>query len=534
MGPKSSFSFLKPLQRWTKILSHVTARMRVDPRDLKQRVLGSVHQGTAGPIFLITPVRSLFIFLICICIISAIFFLNYPHHSANQYSPNQRAGIGKLVTFTPTVIPLSAPEIANPWKGPQYYSDESPPPNWLLVDHYNRWCWRDIEPRQGQYNFAPIDAVLTAAKAHGGKGGFTIMPTNPSSGGTCMPDYLMALMPHGGWYINTQRNLRTYEPDWNDPHYLARLRALVSALGERYDHDPRLGWVDLFAYGSWNEWNLAGWPAGSPVGTPATKRAIIDMNIQAFPDKYLAMNTDGYGYDGTGYDALDYALSRSPKVAIRMNCLGYADMGGAIRAYQADPALATRWQTAPSIVEYCGGPDFQAALQQIKTYHFAMIGDGAGNINSFRSYSPADEQLLLQNYKTSGYRFVLDRLTLPSHIEAGGGFSVTTAWSNVNVTPAYNPWQVLLQLRNSSGTIAWQQPSSLDLQTLLPTTDASGKDTPVSITDTFTLPKTLVSGSYTVAVQIIDPDHYYRPLQLAIQGKQADGSYYLGSITIGQ
>jgi hypothetical protein len=505
---------------------------------------GILHRRTAGSIFLTKTVMNLFISisLIITCMISVTFLLNYLHHSPNQYSPtpsihhspNQRAGMVKTITFTPTVIPPSDPEIGNPWRGTQYYGDESPPPNWPLVDYYNRWCWRDIEPSQGQYNFAPIEAVLASAKAHGGKGGFAIMPTNPSSGGTCIPDYLMALMPHGAWYINTNRNLRTYEPDWNDPHYLARLRALVTAIGKRYDNDPRFGWVDVFAYGSWNEWNLSGWLPGSPVGTPATKQAIVDMNIQAFPHEYLVMNTDGHGYDGSDYDVLGYALSRSPKMGIRMNCLGYSDMGGALQVYQTDPAVAHRWETAPTIVEYCGGPDFRTALNQIKTYHFAMIGDGAANIKSFRSYSASEQNLLMQNYKTSGYRFVLDSLTIPSQIGAGRGFSVTTKWSNVNVTPAYNPWNVMLQLRSRSGTIAWQEKSSVDLQKLLPTTDASGTDRPLSITDHFNLPKTLASGSYTVSIQIVDPGNYYRPLQLAIQGKQDDGRYNLGTITVGR
>src|SRR5437868_4692999 len=61
---------------------------------------------------------------------------------------------GNTLTFTPTVIPLSAPEIGNPWRGPVYYGSESPPPNWPLIDHYNRWCWSEIEPTEGEYNLS--------------------------------------------------------------------------------------------------------------------------------------------------------------------------------------------------------------------------------------------------------------------------------------------------------------------------------------------------------------------------------------------
>src|SRR6266571_720670 len=91
--------------------------------------------------------------------------------------PQQHA-VGKPLTFTPTVIPLSAPEIGNPWRGPVYYGDESPPPHWPLIDHYNRWCWGEIEPTEGQYNLNLIEQVLADARAYGGEGGFSIMPVN--------------------------------------------------------------------------------------------------------------------------------------------------------------------------------------------------------------------------------------------------------------------------------------------------------------------------------------------------------------------
>ncbi len=431
--------------------------------------------------------------------------------------PQQHA-VGKPLTFTPTVIPLSAPEIGNPWRGPVYYGDESPPPNWPLIDHYNRWCWGEIESAEGQYNLGLIEEVLADAKAHGGKGGFTIMPVNTSGQtGSCLPPYLRSQIGE--------------PPDWNNPLYLSRLQALITTISKKYANDPRFGWVDIFAYGNWNEWNLAEL-SGAPAGTPATKQAIINMNVRAFPHQQLVLGIAGYRGDGSRYDALSYALNLSPKIGLRMNCLGSPTMGGAVEDFAALPLAQVRWKTAPSIVEYCGGPSFQAAQNQIKQYHFALIGDGGHNINSFSSYSASDQNLMMRNYKTSGYRFVLDSLTIPSQIGAGGGFTVIAKWSNVNVTPAYNPWNVMLQLRSGSGAVVWQGQSQLDLQTLLPT-NTSGRDTPRTVTDTLHLPTTVPNGSYTVAIQIVDPDHYYAPLNLAIQGRQTDGSYILGTVRVG-
>ena len=456
---------------------------------------------------------GVFLIVVLLLTIPLVFLVSQLSNELRWYAASN------TLTFTPTVIPLSAPEIANPWRGPVYYGDEAPPPNWPLIDHYNRWCWSEIEPTEGQYNLNLIEKVLADAKAHGGKGGFTIMPVNTSGqSGSCLPPYLRSQVGE--------------PPDWNNPLYLSRLQALITATSQKYANDPRLGWVDIFAYGNWNEWNLSGLP-GAPVGTPATKRAIINMNVRAFPHQRLVLDTDAYLHHGGGYDALSYALNLSPKIGLRMNCLGFASMGGAVDIFAALPLARDRWKTAPSIVEYCDGPSFQIAQNQIKQYHFALIGDGANNIISFSSYSATDQGLMMQNYKTSGYRFVLDSLTIPSLIGAGGGFTISTKWSNVNVTPAYNPWNIMLQLRSGRGVVVWQGKLHFDLQTLLPT-NTSGTDTPRKVTDTFDLPTTVPNGSYMVSIQIVDPDNYYAPLNLAIQGRQTDGSYILGIVQVGR
>ena len=52
------------------------------------------------------------------------------------------------------------------------------------------------------------------------------------------------------------------------------------------------------------------------------------------------------------------------------------------------------------------------------------------------------------------------------------------------------------------------------------------------LTDHFQLPSTIPIGSYSVTMRIIDPDNYYEPLMLAIQGRNTDGSYSLGTVII--
>jgi len=433
----------------------------------------------------------------------------------HQQQQIQQYAAGSNITFTPTIIPFSAAEIGNPGRGPEYYGGEAPPPNWPITDVYVRPCWKSLEPTQGNYDFSIIEKALTKAKQLGGMGGFRVMSLNTSISGSCVPDYLQTLMPKG-WM-----NGSNYIPDWNDPNYITRGKALFQALAAKYANDPRLGWIDMSLYGNWSEWHTypLNYPSstGAVEGTNASLQAIIDFQTQAFPNtRFLMLTANSF--------ALNYAinLQRPNPIGERRDCLG-------VETLTFNPA--DLWKTRPIYGEYCGGADFQKGLNDVTNSHISMIGDGEGNLNSFDSYSTNDQNLMTQTYKISGYRYILDNLTIPSSINAGSGFTVTSQWSNVNVAPTYLPWNVMIQFRNGN-TIVWQGKSTLDLRTLLPTTN-NLTDTPVTITDTMTLPSTIPNGNYTVAVQIVDPNTYYPPLNLAIQGRQADGSYLLGNVSVG-
>jgi hypothetical protein len=402
--------------------------------------------------------------------------------------------------FTPATIPLSNAEVGNPMRGAQYYGDEDPPPNWPLTDRYKRWCWSQVEPSQGQYDFSLIDAEIAKAKAAGYTFGWRIMPMTPNGG--CLPDYLSGV-------------------GYNDPLYLERAQALITALGQRYDSNPSVGLLDMSLYGCWGEWNES---CGGSMSS-ANRQKLITMQFQAFPHKRFLMFV-AHG------DSLNYALNyqRPLRTGVRVDCLGTDMLGGARSKLDNNATALNQWKMAPLYFEYCSSPDLSLALQDIKKYHASFIGDGDNNLQPFGDYSQSDQDILMQSFKASGYRFELNSLALPHQLHAGASFEVTSQWTNVNTAPAYLPWKVMLQLRATNGTVAWQDQSQLDLQQ--PFSDASeGNDTHTT-TDTFTLPGSIGHGNYQMCVQIVDPNHVYAPLALANTGRQSDGSYCVGSVSV--
>jgi hypothetical protein len=435
------------------------------------------------------------------------------------------------VSLVPTSIAESDPEISNPFRGSYEWLDSAPQPaGWPVVDSYARIGWRELEPQQGVYDFTYLDKELAQAKARGGKLGLRIMPacTGCSPTSIEVPDYLKALMPQGFWFpLNGTNN---YAPDWNSAAYLDRLNRLLQALGQRYDNDPRLGWVEISAYGDWGEWHVTGWPYPSPTGatpiTDANARKIVDMNVAAFPHKRLLMLHDDQA-------ALAYALSLSPAIGIRNDCLGDQWFTNAMTALL--PIIKDRWKTAPIITEYCyqhpQSAGFRLAAGQIQTFHVAMIGNG--NMDPLSSFSAADQSLFRSNNEAAGYRFILNNMTLPSHVTPGSSFTLDASWSNLGATPSYTQWSVSLRLSDpATGAVVWQEPSRVDLSTLLPTRDGT-IDHPAVVTDTAVLPATVRPGRYVLSVVAADPSGYYQPLNLAVRGRRPDGSYPVGTVTVG-
>ncbi len=457
--------------------------------------------------------------LLPIIVITALYRHTTPNTSGNAftYTPHQQKAnyhvAGGMITFTPGAIPFSAQEIGNPMRGPEYYGTEQPPPDFPLVQYSKRLCWSDFEPLEGQYDYSIIDNGAAIAKAHGGTFGWRVMPINGSDN-NCLPDYLKAVV--GGPI-----------PDFNNPFYLQRVQAMVTAFAQRYNDDPRVDLLDMSYYGCYGEWNEACADFGNNAMTEANKQKLIDIQFQAFSNKRFLMLT----HDQV---ALDYALNaqRPKPTGVRIDCLGFDNLGSARAHLDGNPIEHNQWQIAPLFFEYCSGANYALAVQDVKKYHASLIGDGDGNLQDFANYSAIDQRNILQAFKEAGYRFELNALTLPTQLTAGTPFTVISQWTNVNTAPAYIHWRVMIQLRNASGNIVWQGISLLDLTRPF-SADSLGNDAK-TITDTFTLPNTVANGSYNVYTQILDPGAYYPPLTLANTGKISDGSYCLGTIGIGQ
>jgi hypothetical protein len=441
-----------------------------------------------------------------------------------------------LTTFVPSVIPLNADDIVNPFRGAHAWGGVINPSSWPYLDVYARdeVSWYLLEPSEGVYDFSRIDKYLAEAHARGGKFGFRIMAANTDAGQQhpFVPKYLWSRMPRAYTYVSN--GVTVYMPDFDDQAFVDRARALINALGARYATDPRLGWIEAGFMGLWGEWHVSDAPhyvRANSLGTHhgwsvAHGQQIVDAWRLGFPTTRLIVMT-------ADVDVMDYALNLDPRIGWRHDCLGSDSLDGGLSNNPGYLNHTERWKTAPIFWEGCGErTSVRMAYDQVIRYHFA--GGHTLNQPVASTLSAADQALLKEYRELAGYRFQIDNMALPAELQPGEAFTATSSWSNTGLTPAYTPWTLKLQLRDqASGSVAWEATSGFDFQSFLPTRDpTSGNDSPISRTDDFTLGEQVAPGTYTATATAIDATGYYRPLALANTGRLDDGSYALGSVTV--
>lgn len=437
--------------------------------------------------------------------------------SATYTSGAQAAGT--IITVVPTPIPISDAEIVNPMRGfYRWYGGEPIPQPRPAYDHYARFGWRQLEPARGQYDFSAIEQGLQEAQNAGAKFAFRVMSVNEFTSPVEIPDYLK--QEAGGAYC-TYNGARVWVPTWDSPQFLDRVQALMSALGQRFNGDPRLGYYDMGIYGHWGEWHTEG--LCTPPASTATKRALVDMQVAAFPNTRILMNSGG-----KEVDAFVYALSKSPRIGIRVDnlCSPWFD-SQFTESPEKLAAMLDRWQTAPIVVEfYTWNPsDIALCDQQVAAWHIAAIANG--DITDWNSYSTDQQAQLLMMGKHTGYRFVLNSVSYPTEASSNDLLTISSQWSNEGLTPGYEPFAAVFELRPlGETTLAWSGLSQLDLEHFLPTLQ------PQIVDDQFYLPDRLPAGQYTLSLVVRDTAWYRAPLSLAIAGADVDGSYPLGEITI--
>ncbi len=443
-------------------------------------------------------------------------------HAVNGGSASTASEVsGKTVTVQPREIDAV---LNNPGMGfADFHFGFGHPPKAEEYPHttvaYFRWPWAELEPAEGQYNFALVDRVIEQAKAKGETLAIRIV----SEYKTGTPQWLL---DKG---VGSVKETDGIFPDYNHPIFLEYHERLIRAFGERYGRSLDIDHVDIGSVGCWGEWNTAccvGVETQCKAFYPseANQLAITDWYLKYFAGTPLVMLHGGQ---------LKYATSRG--TGWRADCYGdygyfnpdWNHMEHAYAPVLEEPVIADAWKRGPVQMEVCGyihewyerGFDLDRILEKGLEWHVSVLNAKSKPVPA--AWRPRFNEFL----KKIGYRFVLRELSHPAESRVGEPFVIHSRWENKGVAPIYHAWPLAYRLRSGTDQVVAQWVSPVDLKQWLP-------GAPHRVEDRVVVPENVPVGSYVLDIGILSEDARSAYVELAIEGKRTDGWYGLSRVEI--
>jgi len=236
-------------------------------------------------------------------------------------------------------------------------------------------------------------------------------------------------------------------PDYEDPQLWAALKNFIAALGQRYDGDPRIGFITAGLLGTWGEWHChphTEWFASRTVQTE-----VMDAYEAAFKKTPVLLRYPAGGTDST------YAPNVQRSFGYHDDSFAWSTLetGGKDDAWsflgqlrRAGSAAMDRWHTAPIGGEMrpelwpclwkqdgCEkGQDFACCIRET---HASWLMDSSTS----PSLAPDVRARALAAARSLGYelQIVKAEATL-----TGRSLSLSVTLTNRGIAPFYAPWPV--------------------------------------------------------------------------------------------
>ena len=423
------------------------------------------------------------------------------------------------------------------------------------LDHlYLRLAWAYMEPQEGQYQWDVIDSVINQWTARGLGISFRISAretgTDPIQQQFATPQWVIEAGAKGGYYLKGKRvgPEGPWEPDFDDPIYLAKMENFLKTFAARYDGKPWLRYVDIGSIGDWGEGHT--WSGSRTPYDYQQRLAHIDMYCRCFKHSQLVL-TDDFVYEVK--DPNERARMRE---VVKSRGITYRDDSILVDYYigaypdtytvRSGEYFEEVYRQHPTVLElehyrivrqlgnWLGKPESSMAKhgkgqqgadflrEAVQRLHATYIG--------FHGYADVwlqeNPELTEELLNRCGYWYFLHRVTVPDSLHVGQSQKLQLLWENRGVAPAYKAYQLSFCLEGQdtytftcpAGNRRWLPQASQPTYT---------EDYDIK------LPISLASGTYALKLKMFSPQNQ-RDVLLALDPtlRDREGYYRIGSIEI--
>lgn len=404
-----------------------------------------------------------------------------------------------------------------------------------------------------EFHWEPLERYLGGVAGRRNQAVFRVWLEYPRSE-TGMPRFLIDQgVKIIEWTDGDERSpAHEHTPDYADERLVKALESFIAALGRRYDHDPRVGFITAGLLGKWGEWHDA--PRRQLFASPATQVRVMRAYQQAFKEtpillRYPTGDKDsnnaanaglpfGYHDDSFGWGTLPLAdpyppvktnetsrrrRKRPPKRRDGWHFL--------VRMQGAGPLALDKWKTHPiggEIRPELWGQIFDEKPANSHTQDFAdcvrqthvtwLMDSGMFPERA----APARYDRAVSLVRHMGYDFYVESAAISR--PAAGKLDVSLELINQGVAPFYRDWAVELGVLLPEGKVLRTWPTDWKLTGLLPGAAARQWQKTVDVT--------ALDGKATiVAVRVKNPMPNGKPLRFANtdQDRNAPGWLSVGN-----
>jgi len=426
---------------------------------------------------------------------------------------------GYYKASTQFALSYAAAPADNPLKGFMPYQGS------YTFPHSLEWFYlplKDLQTGTSTFNWDPLEAHLAAIAGRGHQAVFRVYLDYPDVA-YGVPSFLSAVPKHAYTDYGNGTDATSFSPDYSNADLQRAVLNFITALGARYDNDPRIAFITAGLLGFWGEWHTYPYDTWAP--TPTFMNQVLDAYQSAFPHTpilarepkdsvnmdrpRLGFHDDSFAYTTVGSTAWYFW----PKIAAAnlQDCWKNRPIGGEVRP----EVQSCLWNDTPCT------PSDQGFDLCVGTTHASWMLNHGAFTNAWGTTQLARATAGAQSL---GYTLHVPRATLESPL-AGKALQGTVTMENRGVAPFYYPWTVQMAVLDKAGNLSsW--PLDWDLRTVLPGSP---------LTRTFQGPNSgLPAGDYTLLLGVPNPMAGGHPLKFAntTQDQHRVGWLTLGSFSV--
>jgi Domain of unknown function (DUF4832) len=323
--------------------------------------------------------------------------------------------------------------------------------------------------------------------------------------------------------------------DYTSEQFKQRVIALIKKLGQAWDNDSRVAYVEMGLIGQWGEMEF-------PDTTDEIKEAIAAQFAASFKNKLVMVrwpntyNDDiynfGYYWDSWGHHDQKYYGFHLSNISPKWKT---AVIGG---------EAAYGWGN--SLIQPGKSPDESLSMAVHRDYILDEIRRLHGNhMGWLASYDHGNESVragAVPVQKALGYRFVVSEVVYPKRVDAGAAFTVSFKVMNTGSSPIYYNWPVEVSLLDpKTRQPVWKSVySEVDIRTWMPGDKWDDRGDSYAIPpETCAANQSFVvsnvpPGEYILALAILDPAGERPCVRFAIKNYFNGGRHPIGRVGVGR